>query len=62
VAGRWGVARDGDGKTVLWPELGERATTEPDYAELTDLDPLSRLPIAPGSASLFSRTGTQFCR
>lgn len=39
VAASWGVARDGDGKTV-WAELGELATTdpEPNCDELGNLD------------------------
>lgn len=37
LAVSWGVARNGDGKTV-WAELGDRATTDPkpDCVELTD--------------------------
>ncbi len=42
VAASWGVARDGDGKTV-WAELGERKATDPDpdCDELGDLDALT---------------------
>ena len=41
VATSWGVARDGDGKTV-WAELGNRSTTAPESgcAEVSDDDVL----------------------
>lgn len=58
LATSWGVARDGDGKTV-WAELGDRGTTdpEPDCDEAGDLDALTAdvealglgPPAAPGS-------------